>query len=328
MKNNIIDLPLKKMIGLAVLLFISILLPLFLSPHLQNILILIWFFAYLGTCWNVLGGYCGQLSLAHAVFFGLGAYSSTFLFVHFGLSPWFGMLIGGIASVVVGLVIGYPCFRFGVKGPYFALITVAFGELMKQVFINWKTFGGASGILIPFKDPGFRNLIFKGKIEYYYIILFLLVVAIVVTALIQNSRLGVYFLCIKQNEEASEAIGIDILKYKLTALSISCFLTAMGGTFYSHYLSYIEPNMVMNIGLSIEIILAPIIGGVGTVWGPTIGAFILNLISESTKAILGGATGRLGGVHVLIYGLILIFIVLFAPQGITGYLRGMKSKRV
>ena len=290
--------------------------------------ILIFFFAYLGSCWNILGGITGQLSLGHAVFFGIGAYTSTYLYIHFGLSPWLGMFIGGCFSVGVGFVIGYPCFRFGVKGPYFALITVAFGELMKILFTNWKMFGGATGMLLSFKNSSFKNFIFMGKIPYYYIILVLLLSVVAVTYLIHRTRLGIYLLSIKQNEGASEAIGIDVLKYKLIALAISSFLTAMGGTFYSQYLLYIDPDTVLSINLSIDMIIAPIIGGTGTIWGPTVGSFILNIVGEASKTMIGGGTGKLGGVHVLIYGVILVGIVLFAPAGIIGYLKEKRDKRV
>jgi branched-chain amino acid transport system permease protein len=317
----------KRVVMVTLLFAVAIAVPPFLEPHLQSIAILICYFGYLGSCWNIIGGYAGQLSLSHAVFLGIGAYISTFLFLNFSVSPWIGMLVGGVVSAATGVIIGYPCFRFGVRGPYFALITVAFGELMKQLFINWQTFGGASGLLIPFKNPGLKNILFKGKLEYYYVVLALLIAVLTVSWMISKSRFGLYLLCIKQNEEASEAIGINVLRYKLCALSMSAFLTAIGGTFYAHYLLYIEPNTVMGIGLSIDMILAPIIGGAGTVLGPVIGSFILNIISELSKAIFGGITGRLGGVHILIYGLLLIIIVLFYPKGIMGYLKEKTSKK-
>jgi len=248
-------------------LFLLGIIPIFMDSYYVHILILILVYAYLGSSWNILGGYAGQFSFGHATFFGLGAYTSTILFMRLGISPWVGMVLGGMLSMFVGMFIGFICFRYGLKGPFFALATLAFAEMFRVAALTIPFTGKAMGILITIKGTSLVAFQFQQKIYYYYIILAFNVFIVLVTHLIENGKLGDYFEAIKEDEDASEALGIDTLKYKVIAISISSFLTALGGTFYAQYLFYIDPDICFGVHNSIEIFIRPILGGLGTVYG-------------------------------------------------------------
>lgn len=296
----------------AILAFLCIL-PRFLTPYLLGVLVLIIYYAYLGESWNIVGGYTGQLSLGHAAFFGIGAYTSTVLFLKFGITPWLGMFVGGVLAVMVSLFIGFLSFKYGLRGAYFALATLAFSEILRLIALNWSWIGGAVGCLIPGKE----NLFFflsSNKVFYYYIILAMLTIVTLITYKIEHSRLGSYLVAIREDEEAANALGINTVKYKLIATGISAFFTALGGTFYAQYLLYIDPNIVFGSDLSVEIILRPIIGGSGTLLGPIIGSFVLGPLSELTRVFLG----RISGLHLMVYGAVLIGVIFYMPRGIVG----------
>jgi branched-chain amino acid transport system permease protein len=301
--------------GVALLL-LSIL-PAFMGSYYIHILILILVYAYLGSSWNVLGGYCGQFSFGHATFFGLGAYTSTILFMRFGISPWIGMVLGGILSMFVGIFIGFICFRYGLKGPFFALATLAFAEMFRVAALNIPLTGKAMGILITLKGTSFPAFQFQEKIYYYYIILAFNVFIVLVTHLIENRKLGDYLEAIKEDEDAAEALGIDTLRYKIIAISISSFLTALGGTFYAQYLFYIDPDICFGVHNSIEIFMRPILGGLGTVYGAFLGSLILGPLSELTRGLLGGYSGM----HLMLFGVVLVVVIIFLPRGVVGLLK-------
>lgn len=303
------------LMGVALLL-LSIL-PAFMGSYYIHILILILVYAYLGSSWNVLGGYCGQFSFGHATFFGLGAYTSTILFMRFGISPWIGMVLGGILSMFVGIFIGFICFRYGLKGPFFALATLAFAEMFRVAALNIPLTGKAMGILITLKGTSFPAFQFQEKIYYYYIILAFNVFIVLVTHLIENRKLGDYLEAIKEDEDAAEALGIDTLRYKIIAISISSFLTALGGTFYAQYLFYIDPDICFGVHNSIEIFMRPILGGLGTVYGAFLGSLILGPLSELTRGLLGGYSGM----HLMLFGVVLVVVIIFLPRGVVGLLK-------
>lgn len=283
------------------------------KEFLISIFINIFLYAYLGQCWNILGGYAGYLSLGHTVFFGIGAYTSSLLFCSFGINPWVGMVIGAVFAMVVGILISYLSFRYGLRGIFFAMITLAFGVILRVIFTNSEFLGGAQGILIPLKDPSIANFQFDGKWGLYYIGLSLVIMSLVITWFISRQKFGYNLLAIKDNEKASEALGINTNRYKLLATCLSAFLTALGGTFYAQYLMYISPETVFNLNLSIEIVLVVIIGGMGTLFGPVLGAFVLIPVGELTRAFLKeGAMGM----HVIVYGIILIVFCLILPNGL------------
>jgi branched-chain amino acid transport system permease protein len=314
----------KKFLGrsskiLMMLGMILLLLPPFLGDYPIHVLILIFFFAYLGQCWNILGGYAGQMSLGHATYFGVGAYISTLLFIHWGLTPWVGMFLGAFGALILGLFTGYLCFRFGLKGPYFALATLAFTEILRLISLNMMSIGGASGLLIPL--AGNKPLLFQftEKKGYYYIIFAMMVLSILIVRKIEKSKMGFYFKSIHENEDAAEALGIDTQRYKLIAIGISSFLTAFGGTFYAQYLMYIQPDLTFGPFTSVEILLRAIIGGVGTVYGPVLGAFILTPLSEVTRTLIGGKTG----VHIMIFGAILMFVCIYMQKGVLPWLKAI-----
>jgi len=285
-----------------------------LSSYTLHILIMMFFFAYLSSCWNLLGGFAGQHSIGHSAFVGLGAYTSTFLFLQIGLNPWIGMLLGGIVAATAGLFIGYLSFRYGLRGLYFVLVTIAFAEILTILFSNILILGGASGLVVPLREESLLLFQFRSKIPYYYIILTMLTLIVLFTYWVSRSRFGYYLIAIRENEQAARAVGVRVMDYKLLATSTSAFLSAFGGTFYAQYIYFIDPPTILGLGLSIEILIYSIVGGIGTVLGPVIGASLLYPLAELMRTILGA---KASGVHMMVYAAILIFIVIFAPRGIV-----------
>ena len=314
--------------ALAVLLI----LPRFLNnPFLLSLAILTLFWAYLGQSWNIVGGYAGQFSFGHAAFYGLGAYTSTWLLVNRGVNPWIGMLIGGLVAMAFGLFTGFLTFRYGLRGVYFALATFAFAEMLRLIAVNWEVVNKSRGIQVPLRG-GDCLLHFQfetTKVLYYYIILGMVLAALLVTYTIEQSKLGYYFKAVREDEDAADALGVDPLRYKMIAMGISSFMTALGGTFYSQYLFFIDPGIVFGMHVSVEILLRPIIGGVGTVFGPVVGALVLTPLSEFTRAIIRQPPeflpfllpfkGR-SGMDVMLFGAILVIVIIFLPHGLVGWL--------
>jgi branched-chain amino acid transport system permease protein len=296
---------------LVLALFIVV--PPYLSRYYLHILVIIFLFTAASEAWNIIGGYGGQFSLGHAAYFGLGAYTSTLLFHYFEISPWLGMLLGAGLSVLLSWGIGWLCFRL--QGPYFVISTIALTEVLRFIFLNqrWVTMG-ATGLSIKFKGHSPWLFQFGGKLYYYYIALGLALIVIYVTYKIAGSRLGQYLVALGQNQAAAEAVGVDSVAVKRAALSVSAFFTALCGTFYAQYTFFIDPDTVSGLPLSIEIALCSIIGGVGTLWGPVIGAFLLRLLTEYTSAAFGAG---LAGIQLVIYGALLMIMVLIKPEGLA-----------
>jgi branched-chain amino acid transport system permease protein len=306
----------KVFLGLAILLM-ALAFPLVITqPSQVNFAILILMAAQLGVSWNILGGYAGQVSLGHAVFYGIGAYSSSVLAAKFGLSPWFGMLAGGVIASLFSLLVGWPCFRL--KGHYFAMATIALAAIVEILVTNWDFLEGAIGISLPMTDTGWGTMVFtRSKTPYFYIALGLLLLSLLVSWLIQRSYLGYYFRAIKEDPDAARSLGVSLSRYKLIAIAASAFLTAMGGTLYAQKELFIDPGSVLVGSLSIKIALIAILGGVGTLFGPVMGAVVLISIEEFTRQWFG-STGM--GTDMIIYGGIIVVIAVFSPGGIAAIL--------
>ncbi|GAB4503937.1 MAG: branched-chain amino acid ABC transporter permease [Anaerolineales bacterium] len=296
-------------------LLLAAILPLFASEYALHIIILVLLYAYLSTAWNILGGYGGQHSLGHSLFLGIGAYTSTFLFTKVGLTPWVGMWVGAFLAGLVGWFVGYLCFRYGLKGPYFALVTIAIAEAMVSLTNNLNFVGGAMGLEVKWQGHSPLLMQFEGKASYYYIILVMVVVAIWLVHWLSRQRFGYHLIAVRENEDAAEALGVDTLRTKIQASVISAILTALGGTFFAQYFTYINPRNVFGEGPSIQILLFSIVGGLGTVWGPAIGALVLVPIAELARGWLGGS---FAGAHLLLYGMVMVLVMLFMPKGIMG----------
>jgi branched-chain amino acid transport system permease protein len=287
-------------------------LPYWVSSVWQNLLITTYYYAYLAQAWNILGGYTGQLSLGHAAFFSIGAYTSAVLAIHLGITPWLGMFVGAFLAVLLSLGVGYLGFRFGLRGFYFVLLTVASAEICRLVALHLPILGGYTGLFINF-SPDPLQFQFQGKIPYYFVSLGFLLAASLVVWLIQRSKLGVYLLAIRDDEDASEALGVNTFRYKMLAYAISAALTAFGGTFYAYYQFYLQPNTVLNLNHSVDIMIRAIVGGTGTILGPILGSFLLELLGEFSRTVFaGGVTG----LNVVTYGALLIVVVLFLPRGV------------
>jgi branched-chain amino acid transport system permease protein len=291
------------------------------APYILHVFIMLFYVAMLAVAWNILGGLTGQFSLGHAVFMAMGAYASTLLLIKFNVSPWIGMIAGGLLAGVTASIIFYPCFVL--RGPYFALATIAFGETFRNLFTNWGMVGKAQGILLPMVKRSWYNFHFAGKLPYYYIGLGMLLVFYGCFAVLERSRLGYGFKCVREDEDTSNAIGINVVKYKLLAVFLSAGLTAVAGAFYAQYVRYVEPDLMLG-GYSIEIVLPAIIGGIGTVGGPLLGAFILMPISEYLRVALGNV---IPGSHLIAYAVILILIIRVKPLGLVDWLNRTKWYR-
>jgi branched-chain amino acid transport system permease protein len=287
-------------------------------PFPRHVMIMIFLYATLAQAWNLLAGYCGQISLGHAVFFGTGAYTSSMLVKTLGLTPWAGMLAGAAAAAALSQVIGYPVFRL--QGHYFAIATIAVGEIVYTLALNWDLIGGARGLYVPIKRPdSLLNFQFhEGKQAYYYIALALLLVALAVTRRIERSRTGFYFRAIREDAQAAASLGVDVTRYKLRAMAVSAALTALCGTFYAQYVLFIDPDSVFPLSLSILICLVAVLGGVGTVWGPLVGAAVLVPLGEGTRVLLGG-TGK--ALDLVIYGALIMIVSVLQPAGLVGLAR-------
>lgn len=311
----------------AAALLLLLLAPLFIrDEYYLHVLVGILFFAYMASAWNIVCGYTGQLSLGHSALCGIGGYISTLFFINAGLTPWIGMLIGGLGATLVGVAVGWPCFRL--RGPYFALTTIAFAEILRIWTENTEEiFGlelrGAQGLMVPLKGNAPALFQFNGKEPYYYVILIMLVAVITAAWWMERSRMGFYLKAIRADQDAAEALGINSTRYLLSAMAVSSFLTAMGGSFYAQYFRYINPERNMGLDLSIEMALMGIVGGQGTVLGPVLGAFLLTPAGEISRGALGG---KFPGLHLVIYGLVLVLAMLFLPKGLIHPLRQLLGR--
>ena len=307
---------------LLALLLILCLVPLFIkTPYIMSIFITTFLTVACSLSWSVLGGLTGQISLGHAAFFGLGAYISTMLLNYLGLSPWFSIIIVFFVVGFIGMIILSPCFVL--KGAYFSLVTIAFGEAIRNLFLNWDLAGKGQGLLLKFGTSSVFLMRFTSKIPYFYIALILMFGYYLILRKIDNSKLGYGLKTIREDEDTANAIGINPQKYKLIATFISCGLIAVCGVFYSNYVRYINPDIMMATK-SIEFVLPAIIGGLSSVTGPLIGGIILTPLSEYLNSALGNIVS---GLNLVVYSSIIILVILYQPSGIMGWFNKSKFKK-
>jgi len=287
------------------------------NKYFQDIAVMTFLWAGLATSWNLYSGYCNRLSIGHAAFLGIGAYTSTLLYLNFGISPWIGMLAGGALSALTALIIGGTTLRL--KGTFFVLSTIAFAEILKVMTITSKDITeGALGLMVPFQ-PGFANMIWYGKIPYAILTWAYMLIVLFISVKLEKSKLGYSLIAVGENQEAAENLGVNSTKTMMTAFILSAVLTSFGGTIFAQYFMFIEPTSVMGLTTSINFILLAIAGGLGTAFGPMIGSFILTPVSNLLRGYLTG----ISGLHGFILGMILIIILLYRPDGILPQLKLM-----
>jgi branched-chain amino acid transport system permease protein len=285
--------------------------------YVLNTIILLLLYAAMSQAWNILGGYCGQISLGNALYFGIGAYAATYPYVIFGITPWAGTALGGVLSAVLALILGYPCFRL--KGHYFTIATIVIAEIGLLCMHNWDFFGGALGIQWPLGGRSWWALQFgRDKVPYLYLALGLAVSTWLATYIIEDTRAGFWWRAVKDNPIAAESLGVDVFWSKMTAAAISAFFTAAGGGLYAAFVSYIDPESVMSFRFSLLFALPAVLGGIGTLWGPLAGAVILIPLTETTRSYLGGAGN---GTDFIIYGALIMVIALIKPEGLLSVFR-------
>lgn len=285
------------------------------SSHLLGLFITVMFSSYLAQSWNILGGLCGQFSFGHAAFFGVGLYASLVLQVDFGCPPPLALVGAALAGGLVAMFVGAVSFRYGLRGSYFALVTLAFAEILRMLAGVLEITGGGQGMYLPTR-LGAEYLQFS-KAGYFYFALVMFVLVHVLFLQIQRSRLGARFAAIREDEEAASALGVDVLRHKLIAIVLSGVVAGIGGAFYGQYYFYTDPQIAFGVSVSIEMLLAPIIGGAGTLFGPLVGAVLLRMATELGQSVTGG----MPGFNMILYGVIVILIVRYVPDGVIGGLR-------
>jgi len=309
-------------VGGAVLA-LFIILPLLIVPFGQHVLIITCIFAMCGVAWNIMGGYAGMFSFGQAAFFGIGAYTSSFLLLTFNVSPWIGLVAGGMISSLVAAAIGYPCSNL--RGHYFAIASIAFAEIVRIFFNNWEMVGAAEGLTIPMGEGSLAHFIFNStKLPYCYIIMAFLLLALAVCRLVSTSKMGYYFRAIKESHEVAQVLGVNVVRYRLYAIMLSAFLTSMAGTFYAQYILYIDPASVMTLAISVQIVLVAMLGGANTVLGPVVGAAILIPFSEYSRAWLGY---KGTGFDMIIYGALITVISMYRPSGVWGAITELEQRK-
>ena len=290
--------------------------PLVANDYLISVLILILVAAFIGQAWNIMMGFAGLLSLGHALYIGLGAYASAALFVHYGISPWLGMPIGVAAAAAAGAVIGALSFRFQVGGVYFALLTIAFAEFTRILFDHLAWFGSSSGLFLPVANRASDDLatLRGAPVMFYYVLLAASLALLALCRLLLKRRIGYYWQAIREDEAAAAASGIDVFRYKLAAIVLSSGLSAIAGVFLAFYNNNLYPETIFAVERSIEAMLPAIIGGLGTLCGPILGAFVLIALNQTLTEMT--ASWGINGIKQLLYGLILAIVVIAQPRGI------------
>jgi branched-chain amino acid transport system permease protein len=286
------------------------------NPFYQHLLIMVLFWTLLGSAWNLLGGFAGQVSFGHAAFLGVGAYTTMLLYLKAGWSPWLGLVLGGVAGALVALPIGLICFRL--RGPYFSLATLAVAEIVRLVALNWEALtAGPMGLLITNLPPltwfG-RAVDWESKLPFYYVAVALALLAMGITWFVSRSRLGAYLLAIREDVDSAEAAGIDTTRTKVTALALSAFIAGLAGGFYGLYFRYIDPDAVFSIAMSVEMVFIAVVGGIATTAGPIVGAVFLVTVAEVFRE-------RFQVGHLIFYGLLMMLVIRYLPEGIWGRLR-------
>lgn len=267
----------------------------------------------LAQAWNVLGGFGGQFSFGHALFFGVGAYIQVIAQLQGGWNPWLALPVAMLVSAAVGAFVGALSFRYGLKGSYFALVTLAFAEVFRILALSVSFTGAGVGLMLPLNES-FSNMQFTSRAGYVWLVLSLVTLALLVTAWLRHSRFGAYLQAVRDNEDAALAVGVNPFRIKLVAIVLSGALMGAGGAFYAQVFQYIDPGLAFGPHTSVEALVGAIVGGMGTLWGPVLGALALHVLADVTRNLLG----QLPGINMVIYGIVLIVIVMFMPRGISG----------
>jgi branched-chain amino acid transport system permease protein len=301
--------------------------PLFIdSTYYLGIIILTTIYAFIGISWNIVAGFNGQLLIAHIIFLAIGAYTTIVLFNYFLISPWVGILIAGAVAGLCGVIVAFITLRYGLKVDYFALFTIALMVALRTLFLKWDYVGGAVGMWFRLTEPSFDKMIFANKPPYLYIGLGMVTVGLVIQYRIDRSKMGKYFLAIREDDDAASALGVNTSLYKMLAVVIGAAMAGVGGGFYVMYVTFIEPPQVFNLGLNVEIVMAgPIIGGLGSLAGPVVGALLNKPFAEIMRGIL--TEGRPGS-SLIVYGSFLILTIMFMPRGVTGVLHTIYRKLI
>ena len=303
---------------LAALLALLLAFPAFASGYLLAVGFLILYFAYVGQAWNIMMGFAGQLSLGHSLYVGVGAYAAAALYVHFGISPWIGLGASIALCALAGAVIGFLAFRFGVAGVYFAILTIAFAEFARIGFDHFTWVGGSSGLFLPVANYSENDLwnLRGSPVMFYYLMLGLTAGAFVLCHALLRSRMGYYWRAIREDPEAAQALGVNTFLHKMYAVVLSAALTSLAGVMFAFYYNNLFPEQIFHISRSIELILGPIIGGIGTLFGPVLGALVLAVLSDSITELLAYFGWEIPGIKQVFYGLVLLLVIMFLPNGI------------
>ena len=304
--NDLRGIALFALAGLALSVFID-------SGVWLNFIMMTLYAALLGQAWNILGGLAGQFSFGHALFFGFGAYAQAICQMQAGWNPWAALLVSIGLAAAVGAAVGAMTFRYGLKGSYFALVTLAFAEVCRILAVSFKFTGGGVGLMLPLKQS-VANLQFPSKLGFIYVLLALVVIALLTTWWLKRSRLGAYMQAVRDNEEAARAVGVRPTQVKVWAIALSGAFMGAAGAIYVQIFQYIDPGIAFGPHVSVEALVTAIVGGMGSLWGPLLGALILHTLSDLTRNLFGA----LPGVNMVIYGAVLVLIVMFAPRGIAG----------
>ncbi|MCC6610583.1 MAG: branched-chain amino acid ABC transporter permease [Burkholderiales bacterium] len=308
----------RSLVALAALVAALAVAPALADPYVLSVLILCLYFAFVGQAWNIMMGFAGQLSLGHSLYVGVGAYASALLFVKFGVNPWVGALAAIAVCTALGLVVGVLAFRFGIAGVYFAILTIAFAEFTRIGFDHWQWAGATGGLFLPvaYRETSDVATLRGSPAMFYYVMLAFTAGALVLCRALLASRLGYYWRAIREDEAAAEALGINAFGCKMAAVALSAGLTALGGVFLAFYYNNLFPEQIFSIHRSIEIILGPIVGGIGTLVGPILGAFLLTPLAESLSELMAWAGIDAPGVKHVFYGACLLAVVVFLPDGV------------
>jgi branched-chain amino acid transport system permease protein len=325
----------RHLVAVAVLAVVLAFVPFVLAPAQQSVAVRVLIFAILALGWNVMSGFGGMFSFGHAAYFGIGAYASAWLLVNHGVSPWIGMLVGMVLAAAFAVLIGFLALRYRLKGAYFALSTFAFAEMLRLLALNSDFVNRAVGYNVPLRsEPSWAFMQFPpGSSNYFWIALGLTVIALVVTILFLRSKVGRFTVAVRDDEDAAAALGIPVMRTKLMTMALSGAIASVAGTFYVQYYFFVDPDAAFGPSVSIQAILPAVIGGVGTIWGPVIGAAILGPLNDVTATLLRNPPpgfeflqGR-AGLDVIVYAVLLILIVLLLPQGVYGALRDRWQRR-
>ena len=322
-------------IAAVILIALVLPLPLFLEPSHEAIAVRVLIFAILGMSWNVMSGFGGMFSFGHAAFFGIGGYSSSILLVNFGVSPWIGMVVGMGVAALYGVIVGWLCFRYKLKGTYFALATFAFAEMLRIIVASAKAVNASVGYNIPLAQGSNWWLMQfpAGSPNYFWLGLGLMGASLIVTILFVRSKAGRFIVAIRDDEVAASSLGVPVLKYKLVAISLAAAIGAVAGVFYTQFYLFIDPDLGFGAHRSIEAILIPVVGGIGTIWGPIAGSVLLAPLNDLTAAMLRNPPAFLGflegrtGLDVMLYAVLIIVIILFLPKGVVGTIQEKVNRR-